>query len=871
MRAEEDSAVAGKKKYRWRYAIAVYISLLLISHLVRLTKGPALPLHEYQTRIQLKAVDDGGIQDTTVSMAYALFEPEATQYPDPTNLILLHGSPMASRSMLRLAEALPDSFRILVPDLPGFGRSTRQIPDYSIKSGAVYVNQFMDSLGINEAHLIGYSMSGGVVLHQYEQDPEKVQSIVMLSAIGVQELELLGNYPLNHAVHGVQLAVLWGIQEFFPHMGFMDGAIISTGYARNFYDTDQRPLRSILQAYAGPMLIMHGDSDAQVPVAAAIEHERLVPQSSLVLFEGGHGLVFNPGIDFLNVLVGFIDEVERGEATVRASASQERIMRASRPFDKRNIPKAEGLILIVYMLMIALATLVSEDATCIGAGLLVANGTLGFVPATLACLIGIVGGDCLLFFLGRFVSAPLLTRAPFKWIISSEALDEAAQWLEKRGAAVIIASRFIPGSRLPTYVSAGSLGLPFWKFFFYFMIASLLWTPVLVGLSVLFGEQLLIRFLDVYEDYAMWVFAMAILVMWSVLKIVVPLFNHQGRRMLVGSIKRKIHWEFWPLWFFYPPVVIYVLYLGIKFRSFTLFTSANPGIDMGGLVGESKLDILTDLNDNQGIIARFQPIEPATDPRTRLEAVASFMSEQRLTFPIILKPDIGERGKGVKKVHSKEDALSYISEAPGRIIAQEYVSGYEFGVFYYRYPEADKGQVYSITDKQFPVVIGDGQRSLRRLIVDDKRAVTMAKHYFKANAYRLHEVPDAGQKIKLIDIGTHSRGAIFLDGSEMLTPALEAAFDRISKRFDGFYFGRYDVRTSSLDAFKKGKGFKIVELNGVTSEATHIYDPGNNVWYAYKTLMRQWKIAFEIGDQNRKRGHKPATLADVLRRVFEKP
>ena len=869
MSVEGDSEAGAKKRHRWRYVFGAYLCLLLISHLIRLVNDPGITLHEDQASLEVKVVDEGQVLDEAVSIAFTLFEPDSVQYPDPPSLILLHGSPMASRSMLRLAAALPDSFRKVVPDLPGFGRSTSDIPDYSIESGAVYVNQLMDSLGIEEAHLVGYSMSGGVVLHQYEMAPEKVKSIVMLSAIGVQEHELLGSYQLNHAVHGVQLAFLWGLQTFFPHMGFMDGALLSTRYARNFYDTDQRPLRGILQRYEGPMLIMHGESDPQVPVSAAFEHERLVPQSTLALFEGGHGLVFGPSVEFLTSLIRFVNVAEVGEAPVRATATQERIQRANEPFDESTIPKAEGLTLLVYMLLIALATLVSEDATCIAAGLLVAQGTIAFIPATLACLIGIVGGDCMLFFIGRFISAPLLEKAPFRWFISKEALEDASKWLEERGAAVIIASRFIPGSRMPTYVSAGSLRLPFWTFLFYFMIASLLWTPMLVGFSVLFGEQLLMRFLDVYEGYAIWVFVGAILLILSIMKVVVPMFSHQGRRGLVGSVKRKIHWEFWPLWFFYPPIVLYILYLGIRYRSFTLFTAANPGIDMGGLVGESKLDILNSLNDDEGFVATFHGIMPAADVNERFMSLQQFMTGEAIQYPVILKPDMGERGKGVQKIYSDEEAIEYIKKENRLIIAQEYARGSEFGVFYYRYPNEESGKIFSITDKQFPTIIGDGYRSLHRLIIDDNRAVAMARHYFKANQGRLHDVPDAGQIIKLVDIGTHSRGAIFLDGEAVYSQALEATIDRISKRFKGFYFGRFDIRTDSIEAFRDGCDFKIVELNGVTSEATHIYDPKNSVWYAYKTLMNQWKIAFEIADQNRKKGIRPTSLSDVVRRVLK--
>ena len=59
----------------------------------------------------------------------------------------------------------------------------------------------------------------------------------------------------------------------------------------------------------------------------------------------------------------------------------------------------------------------------------------------------------------------------------------------------------------------------------------------------------------------------------------------------------------------------------------------------------------------------------------------------RLTFPVVLKPDVGERGSGVAIVRSHEQLDAYLRAAEGDIIIQQYIDGLEFGVFYYRYPE----------------------------------------------------------------------------------------------------------------------------------------------------------------------------------------
>ncbi len=133
----------------------------------------------------------------------------------------------------------------------------------------------------------------------------------------------------------------------------------------------------------------------------------------------------------------------------------------------------------------------------------------------------------------------------------------------------------------------------------------------------------------------------------------------------------------------------------------------------------------------------------------------------------------------------------------------------------------------------------------------------------------LWEVLRPGEKLRLVELGTHCRGAVFLDGGWAKTEALEQAIDRISQTYEGFYFGRFDIRVSSVEDFRKGRNFKIVELNGVTSEATHIYDPRNSLAKAYRVLFQQWQIAFEIGAQNRWRAVRPTSLSKLMRLLLD--
>jgi membrane protein DedA with SNARE-associated domain len=518
---------------------------------------------------------------------------------------------------------------------------------------------------------------------------------------------------------------------------------------------------------------------------------------------------------------------------------------------------------LLIFLLLAFATFVTEDLTCIWAGALIAEGRISFALGVAGCLVGIFVGDLLLFLSGRILGRRALTRAPVKWFVSELAVERGSLWFQRRGMATIALSRFMPGTRLPTYVAAGLLDTNFWKFTLYFFLAAAVWTPLLVAASMIAGREVIESAL-VAEESLFLRGTIIVVAVFIVVRVALQVSTFRGRRLLVGRWRRLTRWEFWPMWFFYPPVVIYNIYLGIRFRSLTLFTAANPAIEGGGFAGESKHSILSALNVAS---SNFVPLTGLlqVDGSSMFERARQFIVQNSLSYPIVLKPDAGERGFKVSVIRSDAELADYLQRAKDDVIIQQHVPGHEFGVFYYRNPIEATGKIFSITRKLFPSVVGDGVRTLESLILSDKRAVSMAHAYFDAQKDRLLESPAAGERVQLIEIGTHCRGSVFLDGEDIKTEALEAVIDHVAQGFPGFYFGRFDIRTPSIPDFQAGTNFKIVELNGVTSEATNIYDPKNSVFAAYKVLFQQWRIAFEIGAQNRSRGHSPTSIRLLLK------
>lgn len=504
------------------------------------------------------------------------------------------------------------------------------------------------------------------------------------------------------------------------------------------------------------------------------------------------------------------------------------------------------------------ATFISEDAACLAAGALAGSGKISFALALTACFAGIFVGDVLLYWTGRIFGKRISETKIFRRFVSENAILKASSWLEKRGAWAVFLSRFVTGLRLPTYLAAGFLRTDFLKFALYFLLASAIWTPILVG-STAFSQKFF------FSNNLLF----GIILMFIALKIFLHFLSWKNRRLFVGRLKKIKNWEFWSLKIFYFPVVLYIFFLAIKYRSLTVFTAANPAISAGGFIGESKHGIYENLKNSSDYLLQYIFLDGKISLPEKTNQSREFIAKNNLTFPLVLKPDAGERGKGVKIVKTFIELESELEKIRQDFILQEFAEGTEASVFYYRLPNEKKGRIFSITEKRFPAMIGDGEADLETLILRDKRAVYLAHSYFEQNREQLNFVPAKGEEFQIINIGTHSRGAIFLDGDRLRTEKLEKKIDEICRRFEGFYFGRFDIRAKSLNDLQRGENFKIIELNGVTSESTNIYDPKFSLFDAYKILFSQWRIAFEIGAQNAENNFRPTTVFQLVRLIAE--
>lgn len=314
------------------------------------------------------------------------------------------------------------------------------------------------------------------------------------------------------------------------------------------------------------------------------------------------------------------------------------------------------------------------------------------------------------------------------------------------------------------------------------------------------------------------------------------------------KLQKWLNWEFWPWWFFYIPMYVYGFWLSVKAGALTFFVAANPKMKFGGMFGTSKYDIL--VNFDLRLIPKTILIGPKEG-----SSLQQKLEKASISYPLIAKPDIGERGKGVQLIKTERDLLSYLKGSNEHIIIQEYIDyPIELGIMYIRMPDEENGQITSIVRKDFPHVRGDGKTTLRELIKNDERG----KYYFELLSEELKPEMDLilekGELKRLVFIGNHVRGTTFLNANHLINEKLEGVFDAIGKQQPDFYIGRFDLRAKSIEELENGTGFKIMELNGVNSEPAHIYDPKMSLIKAYKDLFSHWNRVYKLCVANHKRG-----------------
>lgn len=320
------------------------------------------------------------------------------------------------------------------------------------------------------------------------------------------------------------------------------------------------------------------------------------------------------------------------------------------------------------------------------------------------------------------------------------------------------------------------------------------------------------------------------------------------------------HWEYWPVSAFYAPVMPYWLWISLKARTPFFFSAANPSIPYAGFTLAPKNQI-------------YDLIPTHCYPKTRLvqgtadmETLEHALYAEGFRFPLMAKPNIGDRGTGVKLLHTPAELRRYASESKVDFLNQEFIDyEHEAGIFYYRIPGESRGHISGIVAKLYLTVTGDGISTIESLLAREKRYFIQLPLLKASYGTRLKTVLPAGERYTL-PYGSHCRGAKFVDISHRINPAIAHVIDSTCQRIPGFHYGRLDVKFKSWEDLAMGKHFSIIELNGAASEPAHIYDPSYSVFFAWKEVCRHWRLLYRISKTNAEReGIKLMSLTDGLK------
>src|SRR5262249_17970460 len=157
------------------------------------------------------------------------------------------------------------------------------------------------------------------------------------------------------------------------------------------------------------------------------------------------------------------------------------------------------------------------------------------------------------------------------------------------------------------------------------------------------------------------------------------------------------------------PVAAMCAWLAVKYRGLALPALANPSFRNGGIIGESKIEVLHALTNIAPEFVADGYLLSAASFSDRVRRFRALCEQHEMKYPVVLKPNVGQRGAGFKVIKCDADLNKYLSRVASDLILQRYIpSEKEVGIFYYRFPGARRGEIFAVTQKIFPVVIGDG-------------------------------------------------------------------------------------------------------------------------------------------------------------------
>lgn len=326
-------------------------------------------------------------------------------------------------------------------------------------------------------------------------------------------------------------------------------------------------------------------------------------------------------------------------------------------------------------------------------------------------------------------------------------------------------------------------------------------------------------------------------------------------------IRVVLHWELCHYNVKYGLLAPVWLWYSLKARSFYFFAPVNPTLTFGGFEGGPKKEIYDHLP------LESYPKSIYINPLWDLNKLESAVEENGFAYPFAVKPNIGMMGLMFRKINTREELALYHKTMNVEYILQALLLyPIEVSVFYYRFPYQLKGTITGFVQKEALEVIGNGKSTLGHLINQIAvRPGFEAGEWKSKHRNRLRDIIPTGQVFKLSWVANLSRGARLISLEKEKDESLLSVFDRLSHASKSLYYGRYDIKCTSVADLKEGKNFSILEFNGSGAEPHHMYGNGNNLLQAFKIINYHWKVLFAIAEYNHiKKGIKYPTLKEGL-------
>jgi 2-hydroxy-6-oxonona-2,4-dienedioate hydrolase len=236
------------------------------------------------------------------------------------NLVLLHGLGASSERWLRVAPALSRYFRVVVPDIIGFGYSDKPDVEYTMDFFVKFLDKFLHNVGVNRPHMIASSFGGHIAAEYAIRRGRDLRKLVLAAPAGMMKTS-------TPVLDGYIMAALYPTYEnalkAFQDMA-QDPSTVTEDTILDFVNRMRLPnakyafmstllgikyapaLRGRLSEIINPTLIVWGDSDSMIPLQYSKEFREIPGSELVVLRDSGHTPYVEKPMTFNRIVIKFL-------------------------------------------------------------------------------------------------------------------------------------------------------------------------------------------------------------------------------------------------------------------------------------------------------------------------------------------------------------------------------------------------------------------------------------------------------------------------------------------------------------------------------------------------------------------------------------